>query len=104
MRMNTHQGKRRLEHGHQKLFADPAEREAGERDSELRRGKISVEVCAHVLGKNRAKVPLIRQLIQLAAADLDDGEFGRHEKGVEDHQRDDHRELAEEKRRWIPTL
>ena len=58
MRMNIHQGKGRLEHSHQKLFADPAERETGQRDSELRRGKIGVEVRAHVLGENRAKVPL----------------------------------------------
>ena len=104
MRMNVDQGECRLEHGHEKLFTDPAEREAGERDPKLRGGKVSVQVRAHVFGKNRAQIPFLRQLIQLAAADFDDSKFTRHEKGVKHHQCSDHRELTQEKQWRIPMV
>ena len=58
VRMDSEEREERLDHLLEKLFADPAEREAGERHAELRRRKISIEMPADVLGeKRRAHCP-----------------------------------------------
>ena len=104
MRMHIHQRERRLEQPRQKLLTDPAERETGEGDPELGGGKVRVEMRADMLRKNRAKVPLVHQGIKLTAAHFDDGKFRRHKKGVQHHQREDHRQLAQDERGGIPIL
>ena len=57
--MNVHEGERRLKHGRQELLADPAEREARERNAELGRGKIGVEMRANMLRESRAEISLV---------------------------------------------
>ena len=44
----------------EKLFADPAERETGQSDAELGRGKIGIEMRANVLGETGAHDFLLR--------------------------------------------
>ena len=85
------------------LLADPSQGETGERDSQLRRGKVGVEVSAHVPDEGRTLVSFIDQLIELAAPDFDDGEFARDEKAVQADEKRDRGQLKGDDRGWIPV-
>ena len=66
--MDSHQGERRLEHRRQKLLTDPAERETGEGDSGVAWRKGMRRDARERASQNRAKISLIDQGIELAAA------------------------------------
>ncbi len=103
-RGDADEGKNRLQHLREKRFAHPAEPEAGEGDPELAGRKISVEIARHRLRLGRARVAFVGQRFELAHPDFDEGKLRRHEKAVQENERANRRQLAEEKRGRIPML
>ena len=104
VRVDVHEREGRLKQADQKLFADPTEREAEERHAELRRGEVGIEMRADVLGENSANVPLLHERVELAGAHFYDGEFARDEKAVQDNEREDYRQLAQDNWQRIPMV
>ena len=104
VRMNVDQREERLQNMHEKLFADPAEREAGQRDAELRGRKIGVEMRAHVLDETGPQIPLFHQFVELTGAHFDDGEFARHEETVENDERGNGGKFGGQNHGRIPML
>src|SRR5205085_5941029 len=91
VRMNVRQRKERFDQMRKKFFTEPTERQTRHSDAELRRRKISVEMRANIFCKTRARVPLLRQFVELTRANFDDCEFARDEKSVQSNQRRDYR-------------
>ena len=95
VRMDVDERERGLEQLGKKLLAHPAERETGQRNTELSRGKVSVEMGADMLGKRGAKISVSDKWIELAAAHFDDRELARHEEPIQHHQRENYGQLAQ---------
>src|SRR5260370_35365841 len=103
MRMDSGEREKRFENVDEKLLADPAERQTCKRDAKLRRGKISVEMPAHVFCKMRTHIPLLCQSVELARTHFDDGELARDEEPVQGHERGNHSQFSDQKSWRIPT-
>src|SRR5438270_7856337 len=86
----------------EKFFDQPSERQARHGDSELRSRKISVEMRANIFCKTRARVPLLRQFVELTRANFDDCEFARDEKSVQSNQRRDYRQFKDDDPGRVP--
>ena len=84
-------------------LADPAEGKAGHGDAELGGGEIGVEVLGDVPGEDGAAVALFDEGIELAGADLDDGELRDDEEAVDGHDEEDAEQLEENDVRRLPT-
>ncbi len=104
MRMNSHERESRLKQVRQKLLADPAEGETGQRHTELRGGEISVEMPADMLDEGGAQIPFVHERVQLTDAHFHDGEFARDEKPIQDHQSRDRRQLEQEQPGRVPVF
>ena len=102
MRINVQQPEKWLEHLRQKLFAYPAQCQTRQGYTELRRGKISIEMAADIFGKAGPQIPLLHQRIELTRAHFDDGKFARNEKTVKREQRRDHRQFPNHDSGRIP--
>src|SRR2546421_3412448 len=87
--MNVGQGKEWLEHVGEKLFADPAEGEAGQGHAELGRRKIGVEMSTDMLDEICLEIPLLYQGVKLAATNFDDGKLASDEEPIQRNQRRD---------------
>jgi hypothetical protein len=70
-------------------LADPAERQGGEGDAELRRGEMRVEPVGGALERTGVDPALVDQLGDPAAPHRDEGEFRRDEETVGEDERDD---------------
>ena len=77
--------------GGQGRLAHPAQSQAGHGDAELGGREVGVEVLDDVLGHVGAASAFGGQLRDARAAHLDDGELGRHEERVEQHEHEDAR-------------
>src|SRR5262249_61803032 len=66
--------------------AEPAERPAGERDAQLRRGDRVVEALDELAHRERPKAPLVDELLDTCPPYLDDRELGGDEEAVERHE------------------
>ena len=102
--MNVYQRKKRLQNLHEKLFADPAEGEAGQRDTELRSRQVGVEMGAHVFDETRLHIPLFHQFVELTGAHFDNSELARHEETVENDERGDGGKFRGQDHGRIPML
>jgi hypothetical protein len=76
-------------------FTQEAEGERGDGDAELAGGEVGVQAGDDPFGCLRAAGFILGGGFHLAGPDLDDGELGRHEKGVEQQEQDDTAEVEE---------
>ena len=83
-----------IEQSGQRGLADPAEREAGEGDSELAGGDVAVEVADAVVDVARAGRPLGEELLDARAPHGDERELGRDEEAVEQYEEEDGEQAA----------
>ena len=79
-------GDQRPDQPGERRLADPAETQARERDSQLGRGEVGVEMARHVPRQPGAADPVGDVRLELGRPDADQGELGGHEEAVEDHQ------------------
>ena len=78
-----------LDQARERRLADPAEAQRGERDAELGGGDVAVERLYRAAGQPSFAIPRPGHLVQPGAPRADQGELGRHEEGVGEHQDDD---------------
>ena len=81
------------QHGDRRL-ADPAERQRGERDTELSARDVPVELTQGTLHHLCAAVPLGRHLVDAAPADCHQRKLGCNEEGVEQNQQKHHQQTS----------
>src|SRR4029079_7200225 len=81
-----HRLERRFENVGQGRFTNPAERERRERDAELCRGDIRIQMRDDLQRGSRTQTPFVHQFLKARAADGDDGEFGGDEETVGENQ------------------
>src|SRR5262249_16678132 len=79
-------GERRLHDGHPCLLTYPAERDGGQRPTELGRGKICVEMGPNMFDEARTLVALFQKRIELSRAYFNDRKFARDKERVERHE------------------
>ena len=93
---------RQLRQGHEKtgnqrldpVLDRPAQRQAGDRDPDLRRREVDVQLVQGLAGHPGRPAPLLHQLVDLAGADLDQRELGGDEIGVDQDQSGDDQEVC----------
>ena len=90
----------------QRRLADPAQAQRGERDAELGGGDVAAERLYRAAREPSFAIPRPRQLIQPGAPRADQGELGRHEEGVREHQDDDRGKTETDRRGggWFHTV
>jgi hypothetical protein len=76
----------RLDQVMERGLADPSQCERGQRDAELRRRQIRVEMADEPFGHLRADASGLRELSDLRRPHFDDRELGRDEKTVRKHE------------------
>ena len=84
---------KRLEHLGEERFADPAEAEAGESDSELAGGEVGFEILGEMMGEGGGGVAVFGHGLELGGADFNEGEFGGDEEAVEEDEGEDRGEF-----------
>ncbi len=89
----------RVEQRGQGWLANPAERQAGHRDPELRRGNVRVKVTQRAAHDTRAAVAFGHQFIDARLSDTDEGELSGDKEAVGGDE-----EKTERRRRSIPRL
>ena len=67
-------------------LAEPAEAQAGERDAELAGRQVAVDVLHLLAREHGAAAPLLGELLQPGRAGAGQGELGRDEEAVQQHQ------------------
>ena len=67
-------------------LTDPAQRQGRQGDSHLAGREPGVEPVAHRQGLRGAGLAALDQRLELGGSHFDQGEFDRHEKGVEQHE------------------
>ena len=102
-------GERRLDEVCEGRLADPAERQGREGDAELGRREVGIQAVGRLLQGRGVRPPLRDQLGDAAAAHRDQGELGRHEEPVGEHQDQDRKQSQCGRpcvvgNRLIPTL
>ncbi len=102
--MNIYESEERLKDLHQKLFTDPTERETGQGNAKLGRGKIRVEMAADMLDEVCSDIPLFYQSIELAATHLNNGKFARDEETIEPDKRGNSRDFPNQNPGRIPVF
>ena len=78
----------RLDDPGERRLAHPAEREARERDSELARREVGVEMIEHVARQLRRPAAARHQRVDLGRAELDERELRGDEEAVQEHQQE----------------
>ena len=68
-------------------FADPAEAEGGQGDTQLTGREVGVELVVYGTQDMPAPAIFFRQGVNLGGAQFDDGELGGNEEAVEQHQK-----------------
>jgi len=104
VRMNIYESEERLKDLHQKLFTDPTERETGEGNAKLGRGKIRVEMATDMLDEVCSDIPLFYQSIELAATHLNNGKFARDEETIKPDKRSNSRDFADQNTGRVPVF
>src|SRR5438128_529648 len=78
-------------------FAYPAKGETCQRNAELRRGDITVEVFKGAAHRNRPFITILRQLFDSGAAGTDQRKFGGNKKSVRQYQAQDSKHFQKRK-------
>ena len=91
-RRAEHADQQRLEQPREGRLADPAQGQARQRDAELARRQVGVEVREHVLGEAGAAIAFADLDLDLGRPDLDQRELRRDEEAVDDHEHDRQRD------------
>ena len=91
-RRAEHADQQRLEQARERRLADPAQGQARQRDAELRRRQVGVEVREHVLGEPGAAVAFAELDLDLRRPHLDQRELRGDEEAVQDHEQDRQRD------------
>jgi hypothetical protein len=76
-------------------LGEEADAEAGHGDAELGRGDVEVEVLEDLLGQPGPRAALVGELVDAGATDADEGELGRDEEAVDEHQHEEPDETDE---------
>ena len=100
---NARHEEERLKHSRQERLAHPAEGKAGERDAELRRGKIRIQMRGHMPRKCRARFALLLERFELASAHLHDRKLRGDEKAIEQDEEKNRARLQEHHSGGIPV-
>ncbi len=86
------QNEQRADDGRERRLTQPAERERGERDAQLTRGKVLVDVLGDDHGALRAGLPLLHRQLKLRFAHAHERELGDDEKRVHQQEQDDEKQ------------
>ena len=93
LRTDREEIKQRIQQLFEHRFHRHAEAEARERDAELRRADVTIQMRDDVPRGAGAAIALRFKRSELRIADAHERQFRRHEKAVEQHQHDDREEL-----------
>src|SRR5258708_7587681 len=78
-------------------FAYPAECQTCQRNAELRRGDITVEVFKGTANRNRPFITILRQLFNTCAAGTDQRKFSGDKKAIRQYQAQDSKHFQKRK-------
>src|SRR5688500_15196207 len=95
---------RGFEQAREGRLSDPTEAERGERDAELVRREVGIELSRDAERRACPKPALARQLLEPRRADLDDRELGSDEGSVRSHEGEGDEQHERSSHRWAGRI
>jgi hypothetical protein len=77
-----------VDHRGQRRFAEPAKRERGERDPQLRPRDVAVEMRERLLHRSRERITRRNHVVDLATARADERELRSNKESVGQHEQE----------------
>ena len=93
----------RVQQGGEHRFPDPAESQAGQRDSQLRGAQRFIQVMKDAPGNLRAHLAFQNEMLQLGVADLHQRKFGGNKKSVQQHQQQHRHDFQPDRNGCVPV-